>query len=191
MARADIAETSPDKAIQLLEEQGLLLRMRKVARLDRAGLTTEQIAVELAKSDPTWTHELVLALVGKSGTPVQRTLLSEQYGRVSEDVAQGDLIEPESDIKELLSYAMKVITDYIKAAPKNACPECKALPKDAVDAAFKVLKAGGLGLGENVSIVEVHMDADTRDVLRQVMAYTKPASRLGPMIEVEFTGVEA
>jgi len=183
--------SGPVQAVEVLEEQGLVLRMRAVARLEKSGLPSETIATELAKSDKSWTHDLVLALQGKVGTPEQQSAMSSRYQSCLEDVSQGNLIEPESDIKELLAYAMRVITTFIKSAPENACPECGSVAKDAVDAAFKVLRAGGLGLGENVSIVEYRMDADTRDVLRAVTAMKKAQSRLGPLIEAEFSGKDS
>ena len=176
-----------EAALKALEEQGLILRMKKIARLEAAGLEPDLIAVELAKGDKTWTLDLVLTLMGREGPSEQKGYLALKYNSVREETKQSELIDPDADILDLRSYALSVVTQYLKNVPNRVCPECKATPKDGFEAAIKVLKAGGVGLGENVSVVEYRMDSETQEILRALTTLKLPESRLGDMIEAEFT----
>lgn len=180
-------DTTPAEAVHQLEELGLLLRMRKVARLERMGLLPDKIAVELSKGHETWPIELILTLMGlgDAGTPAQREILRSRYRSVLEETSQAELTDPERELAENQNLALGIVKYFLQRGVHERCAECGCAPKESFEGALKVLRMSGVGLAENITVREFRMDPDTLSMFREFLRWKPPESRLKPMIEAD------
>lgn len=180
--RMPVPGMESSKILDQIQENGLILRQRMVARLQVKGLQPEEIAVELfrATGDDSWTLEVVLYLIGQNGTNEERRQMLEQYEAIREEVKSPELVDIDTQIREMQALGLSVLRSLMESGDE----------KIRLQASRDALRLGGTDATTvEKKIVELRVDPKLEGALSALANWQKPQSRLKGLIEADVIDV--
>lgn len=159
----------------LAEREGYFLRLRKIARLENAGLDAAGIAQRLNRAGQSWSMEAVLFYMGlgSEGTQKEREERRQKYLSVREEVRHPEMIDFDAQIRESQASALRTIRDIMESAPDV---------RDRKSAAESLLKMSGVAADKTeMKIVEIRMPKDATSAIKQMLNWKPPAGLLDAM----------
>ncbi len=159
-----------------VNDRSVILRMRRIARLELLGLDVTDIATELSKLGESWQIATVARLMGVSSgmTPAERTAFRRKYELVREEIQQAKLLEVENEILEMRSLSVTSIKQFLNDNYGT---------KEGADMALKMIRASGVGGDIDRKIVEHRMSEETVAALKLLAQSPIPEGRLHLLVE--------
>ncbi len=166
---------SLDKAIGAVEMNGIMLRMKAIARLDLLGMDVQHIAVELSKSNASYSIEVVNRLMGLDQAQDEegRERLRSLYSKIRSEAEDSSILQPDRELEDLQCLAISAVKAGLEAAMGSPA---------GVELGLKALKAVGVG-NETTQVVEYRMDEGTREALLAMRDYRKPSGGLARLLD--------
>lgn len=167
---------TPAEAMERVVREGLMLRQRKIARLEQAGFAPPEIAVELGRQDDGrygWCLENVLYLMGMGDDEKGKAEMGEQYRRIREEVNHGSLIDVDAQLKENMALALSTLSTLM------ADPDAKI----RLQASKTMLSYNGIGETTiEKKVIEIRMPAKLQDALVALANWKAPDSVLDKLL---------